>query len=188
MNSQTTPSPQETSCEVSQEHLAIVERIVAKFQKTTPVRLHDDIYSAGLLGLNKALSNLDTVRSRDTFIGTCVRNAIIDVLRMKSNCNLIPFEPETVERTRADAWESVTGVETPETYDLVASKEESDCLTGWLQTNLLTDTEKAVISAMREVDTKAEAARRLGVSKSFVSNHFRSAIAALKEVTQSQAA
>lgn len=67
------------------EFLHLAEKIIRKYSRNYPSSLHNEIRSAGLFGLNKAISRFDPARDLSrAFVVTCVRNTILDVIRKEN--------------------------------------------------------------------------------------------------------
>ena len=178
MTPDTRSLPEEASCEVSQEHLGIAERMARKYRNMQPdSHLHDDIDSASLFGLAKAYNYYDAANLTDALITTCVKNAILNTLRKKVNATLLTIEPETAENTRADAWEEALG-----TDEIVDLKRQSELLTKLLDGPLLNNTQRQIIKLMRseaEYD-QYEIAEMVGVQQPAVFKSANSAIEKLR--------
>ena len=148
------------------ESLELAERIIHRFKREYPVSMHNEIRSAGLFGLTKAINRCDEARGlSNSFVGRCVRNSILDTLRHESYNNKYMRNYDASE----DYDSANQGLDCAPAGRLVDMKRV-------MQLTQQLTTEREVVELALAGHTRVEIGRMLGLKKNTVTTRYHRAI------------
>ncbi len=170
-----------------ERNLRLVAHIIKKFDHTGED--FDDLISIGTIGLIKAVDTYNPERATRlaTYASRCIENEILMHLRArkKIRAELSLYDPIGVDKEGNEiSFIDVLGTDPEIVSDIVAGQMEQDCL--WKQLEQLSPQERKVLvlrfglkdGARR---TQREIARRLGISRSYVSRIEKRALSRLTQ-------
>lgn len=171
-----------------ERNLRLVAHIVKKYQNTGEDA--DDLISIGTIGLIKAVGTFDPVRGRRlaTYAAKCIDNELLMYFRTKKKTSKevslyepIGIDKEGNEINLLDIMES----DQPDSYDLYVKKQDVTCV-GRLMHVLLDEREYQVLYFRYGLGpepelTQREIAKRLNISRSYVSRIEKNALEKLRE-------
>lgn len=171
-----------------ERNLRLVAHIVKKYQNTGEDT--DDLISIGTIGLIKAVSTFDPIRGRRlaTYAAKCIDNELLMYFRAKKKTSreVSLYEPIGIDRegneiNLLDIMES----DQPDSFDLYVKKQDVTCV-GRLMHVLLDEREYQVLYFRYGLGpepelTQREIAKRLNISRSYVSRIEKNALEKLRE-------
>ena len=171
-----------------ERNLRLVAHIVKKYQNTGEDA--DDLISIGTIGLIKAVGTFDPVRGRRlaTYAAKCIDNELLMYFRTKKKTSKevslyepIGIDKEGNEINLLDIMES----DQPDSFDLYVKKQDVTCV-GRLMHVLLDEREYQVLYFRYGLGpepelTQREIAKRLNISRSYVSRIEKNALEKLRE-------
>lgn len=179
--------------ELIKHNLRLVAHIVKKFDPD-PQEV-EDLISIGSIGLVKAIDTYkeDKGTRLATYASKCIENEILMYLRAtrgeKTECHLYDSLSSEDDDGEVSFMDIVHDVEEPDILDTVASKIEAEKISSYL--SILDPREMRVVEMRfglggREPMTQREVAKKLGISRSYVSRIEKRALMKLADHIQDQ--
>lgn len=167
-------------------NMRLVAHVVKKYQ--CPENEQEELISIGTIGLIKAISTVDVEKGRlSTYAARCIENELLMYFRSRKKLSreVSYYEPIGVDKEGNEiSLLDVIESQEPEAFELVTTRDDTKKIYELLP-RVLTEREREVLRLRyglygNQEYTQREIAKRLGISRSYVSRIEKTAIEKLR--------